>query len=152
MVKNHYKREKYKERKLLEEKIIKLREEGKSIRKIAKELGLTYNKVWRYIHGVSSNKKKPRGLYAKALKELNPNANYVLKSMYLRFIWLDKKIDLYEDDDTKALKYLSKLVRLANSLVKLFKLTGNSYSEENDLVLLLMKIAEEKKKEEERKE
>jgi len=93
-------------------------------------------------------------LYAKTLKELSPNANDLLKSMYLRFIWLDKKIDLYaEEDDDKALKYLSKLVKIVNSLIKLFKLTGtgNNYNEENDLALLFMKIAEEREKKQEEK-
>jgi len=53
MLKNH-KREKGKEIKSLEDKIIKLREEGKRIREIAKELCISYGKVWRTIHGIDS--------------------------------------------------------------------------------------------------
>jgi hypothetical protein len=58
-----------------------------------------------------------------------------------RLKWIDAKIDLYEDDEQKQLKYLDNLSKIAGPLMQAFKLRGIEINSEQDLAKIFEEIA-----------
>ncbi|MGB9621983.1 MAG: hypothetical protein ACPL4C_06090 [Brevinematia bacterium] len=58
--------------------------------------------------------------------------------------WIDAKIDLYEDDEQKQLKYLDNLSKIAGPLMNCFKLKGIEVDSEQDLAKIFEEIAKKR--------
>lgn len=69
----------------------------------------------------------------------NIKVDEMIERLFKKFVWLDEKIKMYEDEEAKALKLIDQLNKTAATLLKLLQIRGGEVSEE-DLASILSKV------------
>jgi len=80
------------------------------------------------------------GFFGRALRD-SISIDEALAILGARLKWIDSKIDLYEDDEQKQLKYLDNLSKIAGPLMQAYKLKGIEINSEQDLAKIFEEIA-----------
>ncbi|MEM3708834.1 MAG: hypothetical protein QXF43_04240 [Nitrososphaerales archaeon] len=82
----------------------------------------------------------PKGFFGRSIKKAI-TIDEAIAILGARLRWCNGKIDLYEGEGEKELRYLDNLSKIAGPLMQAFKLRGIEVKDEQDLAKIFEEIA-----------
>ncbi|NWG09886.1 MAG: hypothetical protein HXX80_06255 [Nitrososphaerales archaeon] len=91
--------------------------------------------------GIGGARPHQKGFFGRSAKKASITIDGAIAILGARLKWCDGRIDLYEDEEDKKLKYLDNLSKIAGPLMQAFKLRGIEVKDEQDLAKIFEEIA-----------